>query len=74
MQKLFYFMVAWIPSRWVDEHEAVLYKQREPLSIQAASICLYNYNPALSKRDRAEERERLRECIIKRESCLGFRI
>lgn len=57
MQKLFDFMVAWIPSRWVDEHETVLYKQREPLSIQAASIWLYSNNPALFKRDRVEERD-----------------
>lgn len=27
MQKLFYSMVAWIPSRWVDEHETALYRQ-----------------------------------------------
>lgn len=57
MQKLFDFMVAWIPSRWVDEHETVLYKQREPLSIQAASIWLYSNNSALFKRDRVEERD-----------------
>lgn len=55
MQKLFYSTVAWIPSRWVDEHETALYKQREPLSIGAASIWLYSCNVALSERDRVEE-------------------
>lgn len=55
-------MVAWIPSRWVDEHKTVLYKQREPLSIQAASIWLYSYDTALSERDRVQERETETEC------------
>lgn len=47
MQKPCYFVVAWIPSRWVGEHETALYKQREPLSIQlhpsggAAAALLY---------------------------------
>ena len=27
MGKLFCFMVAWIPSRWVDEHETVLSRE-----------------------------------------------
>jgi hypothetical protein len=56
MQKLFYFMVAWKLSRWVDEHETVLYKHREPLTIQAVSIWLHSYSTTLPKRGRVDER------------------
>lgn len=53
-----------IPSRWIDEHEAVLYKQREPLSILAASIWPHNYSTALFNRHREKT-------AIIRESTLG---
>lgn len=61
MHKLVSYMVAWIPSRWLDEHKTVLYKRREPLSIQAASIWLRSYNTALPERDRVQERVTQRE-------------
>lgn len=57
-------MIAWIPSRWVDEHETALYKQRGPLSIQVASIWLYSCNTASSKRGGGEEREQSRESYL----------
>lgn len=64
MQKLVSYMVAWIPSRWVDEHKTVLYKQREPVNPGCVHLatqlqhCLTREGQSAGESNTERERER----------------